>query len=244
MIWFLPTGEQENGRHTPWVTWTLVVLNVLAFLAMLFAPGENAEWFGKYGLTPATAQWWQYFTGNFVHGDPMHIIFNMVFLIVFGDNVEDVFGPVGYLLLYFVGGLFGDIVLVGSNPDMMIPSIGASGCIATLAGAYAVMFYNRAVDLEVFFLFFPVTSIGVPALVLLLFYFGADLVMTGAGGGVLEGGGGTNYVAHGVGFATGLIAGGLAMGSGAVARFRKHQQGHALFGYLPWNLGQRTRWRG
>jgi membrane associated rhomboid family serine protease len=243
MLWFLPVGEQETARHTPYVTWTLVAFNIVAFLAMLFAPVERQEWITTYGLTPSDPHWWQFISGNFVHGGWMHLIGNMFFLLVFGDNVEDVMGPLGFTALYFLGGLAGDATFVGSNPDMAIPSVGASGCIATIAGAYAVMFFNRAVDVEVFFAFYPVKTIAVPAFLLLLFYFGADLWLTGRGGGVLEGAG-TNYVAHGVGFAVGVVAGALALGSGAVARFRAHREGHALFGYLPWNLGRRTRWRG
>lgn len=242
MIWFLPTSEQETNRHTPWVTWTLAVANVVAYAAMLLSPLDRNGWWELYALMPSDPHWWQYLTSNFVHADPLHLFGNLLFLVIFGDNVEDILGPLGFALLYFLGGLGGDITFVASNPEMTIRSAGASGCIATIAGAYAVMFYNRAVDLEVFFLVFPVFSIGVPALLLLMFYLGMDLWLTARGGGVLSGGG-TNYVAHGVGFGLGLVTGALAMGSGAVARFRKHQQGHPLFGYLPWNLGRRPRWR-
>ena len=243
MIWFLPVGEQEAGRHTPWVTWTLTVINVVAFAAMLLSPLSRDEWWELYALKPSDPHWWQYLTSNFVHAGPLHLIGNMVFLVVFGDNVEDILGPLGFAMLYFLGGLGGDITFVASNPDMAIRSAGASGCIATIAGAYAVMFYNRAVDLQVFFIVFPVVTLAVPALLLLMFYLGMDLWLTAQGGGVLSGHGGTNYVAHGVGFGLGLVVGALALGSGAVARFRKHQQGHSLFGYLPWNVGKRVRWR-
>jgi membrane associated rhomboid family serine protease len=242
MIWFFPVSEQETGRHTPWVTWTIAVVCVIAYAAMLLSPMSTDDWWKAYGLTASDPHWWQFITGNFVHADPVHLLGNMLFLVIFGDNVEDILGPLGFALLYFLGGLGGDLTFVASNPELAIPSGGASGCIATIAGAYALMFFNRGVDLKVFFFVFPVATIGVPALLLLFFYFGMDLWLTASGGGTL-GGGGTNYVAHGVGFALGLVTGALAMGSGAVARFRKHQQGHPLFGYLPWNLGRRSRWR-
>ena len=242
MIWFLPTDEQETGRHTPWVTWTLVLLNVVAFAAMLLSASTTDEWWALYGLTPSDPHWWQYFTGNFVHGDIFHLLWNMVFLAMFGDNVEDILGPLGFTALYFLGGLGGDATFVASNPELAIPSAGASGCVATIAGAYGLMFFNRAVDVQVFFIAFPVASIAVPAILLLLYYFGVDLWLTARDGGAWSGG--ANYVSHGVGFALGLVVGTLALGSGAVARFRKHKQGHALFGYLPWNLGRRARWRG
>jgi membrane associated rhomboid family serine protease len=242
MIWFLPFNEQEANRHVPWVTWTLVAANVVAFVAMLLSPLSTQEWWGAYGLTPSDPHWYQYITGNFVHADPMHLIGNMIFLVVFGDNVEDILGPLGFALLYFLGGLGGDLTFVASNPDFTIPSAGASGCIATIAGAYAVMFFNRAVELKVFFFVFPLFGISVPAILLLFFFFGMDLYLTAQGGGVLAGGG-ANYVSHGVGFALGLCTGIFAFGSGAVARYRMHREGHALFGYLPWNVGKRVRWR-
>jgi len=246
MIWFIPTSEQETNRHTPYVTWTLVVLNVFAYIAMWLSSMTTKQWWLTYGLMPSDPHWWQYFTGNFVHApDPLHLIGNMLFLVVFGDNVEDILGPLGFATLYFLGGLGGDVTFVHSKPDLAIPSGGASGCIATIAGAYAVMFWNRAVDVEVFFLAHSITTVAVPALLLLLFYFGMDLLLTAWGGGVLGPGGGVNYVAHGVGFALGLMTGFMAFGTGAVARFRKHREGHPLFGYLPLNIGpRRPRWRG
>jgi membrane associated rhomboid family serine protease len=245
MIWFIPTSEQETNRHTPYVTWTLVVLNVVAYIAMWLSSMTTKQWWLTYGLMPSDPHWWQYLTGNFVHApNPLHLVGNMLFLVVFGDNVEDILGPLGFATLYFLGGLGGDVTFVASNPDLAIPSGGASGCIATIAGAYAVMFFNRAVNVDVYFFLFKLTSVAAPAMLLLLFYFGMDLWLTASGGGALAGGGGTNYVSHGVGFGLGLVVGSLALGSGAVARFRKHQQGHALFGYLPWNLGKRARWRG
>lgn len=244
MIWFLPWGEQETGRHTPYVTWSLVAVNVLVFVAMLLAPASFDELVHAYGLTPNDPHFWQSITSNFMHGGPLHLAGNMLFLVIFGDNVEDVLGPVPFLALYTVGGLLGDWTFVTYNPGMDIPSIGASGCIATLAGAYAVMFFNRGVDIKVFLIVFPIATFTAPALLLLLFYFGMDLGMTAKGGGALTGHGGTNYVAHGVGFGIGLLAGAFAFASGAVSRFRKYKSGHPVFGYLPWNLGPRTRWRG
>jgi membrane associated rhomboid family serine protease len=244
MIWFLPSNEQETNRHTPYVTWTLVALNVLAYAAMWLSSMTTDAWWAKFGLMPSDPHWWQYLTSNFVHApNPMHLIGNMVFLVVFGDNVEDILGPLGFFALYFLGGLGGDFTFVASNPELAIPSGGASGCIATIAGAYAVMFFNRAVDVDVYFLVFHVTSIAAPALLLLLFYFGMDLWLTASGGGVLAGPG-VNYVAHGVGFALGLMTGFAAFGLGAVARFRKHKQGHPLFGYLPLDAGRRAPRRG
>jgi membrane associated rhomboid family serine protease len=244
MLWLLPLGEQEKVRHTPYVTWTLVAINVVVFFAMLLSSTPFDELVTTYALTPSGYRWWQSITSAFMHAGPLHLVGNMLFLVVFGDNVEDILGPLGFLLLYVVGGLAGDYIMVAYNPGMDIPSLGASGCIATIAGAYALMFFNRAVDMKVILFVFPVATFSVPALFLLFYFFGVDLAMTAWGGGELPNHGGVNYVAHGVGFGLGLLAGGFAFASGAVGRFRRHPQGHALFGYLPWNLGRRTHWRG
>jgi membrane associated rhomboid family serine protease len=236
MIWFLPVGEQETARHVPYVTWTLVVLNILVFAAMLLGPERFDHYVVAWGLTPSDWHWWQFVTGSFVHGGWLHIIFNMLFLLVFGDNVEDVLGPLPFLALYLIGGFAGDLSFVANNAAMGIPSVGASGCIAAVMGAYAVMFWNRAVDLQIILLVFPVKKLAIPALLLCLFYLGFDLYLTARHGGALEGHGGTNYVSHGVGFMVGLITGGYAMASGAVVRFRTYDDGHAWFGYLPSDL--------
>jgi membrane associated rhomboid family serine protease len=226
-------GEQDECRHAPWATYGLIVINVIAFLAMLWAPGDDYDWIRHYGLTPSDPHWWQFLTANFVHAGWLHLLGNMLFLGILGDNVEDVLGPLPFLGLYLLGGFAGDVVFIANNSDMAIPSVGASGCIATIAGAYAAMFFNRAIDVDVCWHGFGI-EVPVPAIVVLGFFFGMDVWLTTSGHGALEGGGGTNYVSHGIGFLVGLLGGCAVWTTGAVGRyFRNRDAHHAMFGYLP-----------
>jgi membrane associated rhomboid family serine protease len=235
-------GEQDEARHTSWVTWSLIAVNVIAFAAMLMADGEPRAWFDAYGLTPARPEWSQFLTANFVHGGWLHLIFNMLFLFFLGDNVEDVLGPLPFLGLYLLGGFAGDVVFVANNPAMAVPSVGASGCIATIAGAYGAMFWNRAIDVDVCWHGWGV-EVPLPAIVVMAFYFGVDVWLTTSGHGVLETGG-TNYVAHGIGFMAGFLAGLAVLATGAVGRYFIQRDGHhPLFGYLPAPSARRARAR-
>jgi membrane associated rhomboid family serine protease len=244
MIWLLPWDEDAQVRHMPWATYSLIVLNVLAFLAMLMStPTELQNWGFRFGLTPSDPHWWQYLTSDFVHGGWTHLIGNMLFLIVFGDNVEDVFGPVAFLLLYLVGGLAGDLMFVHANPTMTIPSFGASGCISAIAGAYGVMFFGSRVGVRLMFLVFTVKTFYFRAFWVLLFWFGADVAQTFSSHGVMSNEPGVNYVAHGAGFAFGVFFGVIALLVGAMHRYDILADGHAWLGYWPPGLESPRRRR-
>ncbi len=242
MFWLFPWDEEAQSRTIPWATYSLIALNVLAFLAMFLAtPTEAEAWFTSFGLVPDHHQWWQYLTSDFVHEGWLHLIGNMLFLIVFGDNVEDVFGAIPFLLLYFIGGLAGDLLFVSANPAMDIPSLGASGCISAIAGAYGVMFLGNRIGVRLMFLVFPIRTFYVRAFWVLLFWFGADVVQTFDSHGAMTGEGGTNYVAHGIGFGFGVFVGVIAWLVGVVHRYRTLDTGSAWFGYWPPGLGAARR---
>jgi membrane associated rhomboid family serine protease len=232
MIWLIPWDEDASVRHVPWATWLLIFLNVLAYL-FLSGEGGGDVWVKQWGLVPAEPHWYHFITANFVHGDLMHLVGNMLFLLVFGDNVEDAFGPLPFLALYFLGGLVGDAWFVSANAAMAIPSVGASGCIATLAGAYGVLFFSSTIGVRVVLLVFPVHKFTVAAPLVLLFWFGADVFRTFAHNGVLAGGGGVNFVAHGAGFAVGVVVAAVALAWGVGRRYEGGGLGHAWFGYWP-----------
>jgi membrane associated rhomboid family serine protease len=142
----------------------------------------------------------------FMHGGLLHLGGNMLFLWIFGNNVEDSMGPVKYILFYLLGGLAATAGQVLVGPDSQIPNIGASGAIAGVLGAYILLFPRARVVTVIFIVFF-FTILELPALVMLglwflqQIYFGyADLSdPTGGGGGVA-------YWAHIGGFAFGLLA--------------------------------------
>jgi len=108
MIWLLPWKDEDRAKHTPCAVYFLIMINILVFLAMLITSvnGET-DWFDKYGVTPNNWHWYQLITANFIHGGFFHLIGNMLFLWLIGDNIEDALGPAGFLLLYFIGGLAG-----------------------------------------------------------------------------------------------------------------------------------------
>ena len=242
MFWLLPWESNNEMRHWPWATWALLLFNVSAFM---LAPGGSPEqveaWFFEYGLVPGDWRWYQFVTSAFMHGDWLHLAGNMFFLWVFGDNVEDALGPAGFLLVYALGGLAGDMLFVNANPEMMVPSVGASGCLAAVAGAYGVLFFSRTIDLKVMMLVFPIYTLHVQAFWVLLFFFAVDVFRTVQGQGVLEGGGGVNFVAHGAGFLFGLAVGSAALAYGVMRRYESLGNGSGWWGYLPVRLEEEAR---
>lgn len=186
----------------------------------------------QYAFVPAHPTAVSYLTANFLHGGWMHLIGNMLFLYLFGDNVEDVLGPLGFLLLYLVGGFAGNLLFVSSNPATLIPSVGASGCIAAVAGAYAVMFARQPCSVRLMILVFPVAKFHMRAIWMLLLWFGTDVAQTLASRGHMDHAG-VNFVVHGVGFAFGIAVAGFARVRGVMRRYETMPAGHLLFGYWP-----------
>lgn len=148
-----PIGDTEvRGAGPGILTIALIVINVLAFLFQLtLGQAELQSFFQQYGVVPVEIlegdQLYSLLTSMFLHGGWVHLIGNMLFLWVFGDNVEAALGKVLYILFYLAGGLAASAahILVSSGSD--IPSIGASGAVAAILGAYAVMFPESRVRL-------------------------------------------------------------------------------------------------
>jgi membrane associated rhomboid family serine protease len=227
MFWFLP-WDDAPVRHLCLATYALIALNIIAFVFSLGLGDGELEALALHADHP---RWYQFFTANFLHGDVMHLLGNLAFLLVFGDNVEDAFGPLPYLLLYFLGGFAGDVVFILANPEIAVPTLGASGCIATLAGAYLVMFFGDSIGVRLMFLVFPVTTFHLPGFLVILFWFATDLVRTWWSHGQLDAESGVNYVAHGVGFSVGIALGLVAIFAGVVARYHRAEGGRPLVGY-------------
>jgi membrane associated rhomboid family serine protease len=149
--------------------------------------------------------WETIFTGMFMHASILHIAGNMLFLWIFGNNVEDAMGPVKYLLFYLIGGIAALALQVAISPDSTVPTLGASGAIAAVLGGYIVLYPRaRVLTLVIIILFF--TVIEVPAWVMLGIWFAEQAAfaaanLTNPGGG----GGGVAYFAHVGGFIFGLL---------------------------------------
>ena len=146
------------------------------------------------------------FSSMFMHGSILHLGGNMLFLWIFGNNVEDSMGPVRFVVFYLIGGLAAIALQVAVEPNAAVPTIGASGAVAAVLGGY-ILLYPRARVVTLIFIVFFFTIIELPAMLILGFWFVQQLVFgfyevsTPAGGG-----GGVAYFAHIGGFAFGLAA--------------------------------------
>lgn len=145
-----PIRDHNPSGRTPFVTYALIVANVAVFLAYWpFLPTEMAmaAFYNDWGLVPdrvtAGQGWHTVLTSMFLHGGWMHLLGNMLFLWIFGDNMEDAFGHVGFLLFYLVSGLGAAGLQVFADPASQIPMVGASGAIAGVLGGICCCFRRR-----------------------------------------------------------------------------------------------------
>jgi membrane associated rhomboid family serine protease len=159
---------------------------------------------GVSGTPPSQPATWQtVFTSMFMHGSFLHIFGNMVFLAIFGPNVEDATGRLRYLAFYLLGGIIALAAQVLVGPDSTGPTLGASGAIAAVLGGYLLL-YPRARVLTLVIVVFFATIVEVPAILLLIFWFAENLVLGATGLASPIGGGGVAYFAHIGGFVFGL----------------------------------------
>ena len=144
----IPLGDHNPRRHLPVITILIIAINALVFLYQELLPQDAMERFITAGaLIPyeITHQFgWAaartLLTSMFLHGGWLHIIGNMLYLWIFGDNIEETFGRLGYIALYLLGGIVAGLTQVAIDPNSQIPTIGASGAVATILGAYLVLF--------------------------------------------------------------------------------------------------------
>jgi membrane associated rhomboid family serine protease len=187
--------------------------------------GAGVQAICKNGPFPGQIPTWETaFTAMFLHGGLLHIGGNMIFLAIFGPNVEEAVGRLKYLVFYLVGGLVALAAQIAVDPNAVAPTLGASGAIAAVLGGYIVL-YPRARILTLVFIVFFVTIIEVPALVVLGFWF-VEQVLFGAAGlaNPVGGGGGVAYFAHIGGFVFGLAVIRLL-----VARRRQAPPAHPVY---------------
>lgn len=207
-----PVGDQDvRGSSLPIVTWLFVAINVVVFVYELtLSPSALESFFQSYGVVPAQIlegqNLFSLLSSMFIHGGWLHIIGNMVFLLVFGDNVEAVLGKIAYVLFYLAGGLAASALHIFFAAGSSQPSVGASGAIAAIMAAYAVMFPGARVRvLLLFFLFVQVTWIR--AIIFMGVWFVLQFLYGLASLGETAQTGGVAYWAHVGGFVLGLVAG-------------------------------------
>ena len=204
-----PLADVIPSRTTPVVTVSLIAINALAFLFQLtLSDYELQQFVQQYGVVPAYFSWVSVITSMFLHGGWLHFLGNMLYLWIFGDNVEDRMGHGWYLIFYLLCGTAAAVGQAITQPYSLIPMIGASGAIAGVMGAYFVLFPHSRVLTIVFILLF-VDIIEIPAIFFLGIWF---LMQFFSGVGSLGSGsasGGVAFWAHVAGFATGAGIGAM-----------------------------------
>ena len=223
-----PIGDENlPGRGLAWLTLSLIAANVAVFVVLQGGSGDNTFTYGwssiareittgvdlthavplviggtEYLIPQAPGPDPIYLTllaSMFMHGSWLHLGGNMLFLWIFGDNVEHRAGPILYLVAYLAAGLVGSLAQVLSSPDSPIPSLGASGAISGVLGAYLILFpRNRVTAFVIRFL------VQIPALVAIGLWIALQVLSSLADP---TGAGGVAYLAHIGGFATGVLAG-------------------------------------
>jgi len=210
----IPLRDTIPSRRFPVVNVSLIALNVLVFLAEA-ALGEEGlyQFIFSCGLIPAEfwqggclTRWWTPFTSMFIHAGWLHLISNMLSLYIFGDNVEDRIGHFRYLLFYLGGGLAANAAHLLAYAGSSVPTVGASGAIAGVLGAYLVLF-PRARVVTLVPIFYFVRLVQIPAVIYLGFWFVSQLFNGFLGlatvGSSFQGGG-VAWWAHIGGFAFGF----------------------------------------
>jgi membrane associated rhomboid family serine protease len=216
-----PLRDTQPSYSRPVVTVFLIVLNVLIFLFEMSLDAFSRNHFiSIFGLVPDRFEAFDVLTSMFLHGGWMHVLGNMWFLWIFGDNIEDILGHGKFLVFYLACGITAALAQVFFNPASRVPMVGASGAIAGGMGAYMVKFpRSRIVTLVFIFIF--VTTIEVPAVVMLIYWFGIQLVSgVGTVGYSHLSEGGTAWFAHIGGFVAGVLLIHLMMPKPAYSRRR------------------------
>jgi rhomboid family protein len=220
---FIPLKDENPTARFPLVTVLLIVLNSLIFLIQVFSPQGLSHAVLKMGAIPYEITHFHALqnlpvtrippvlalvSSMFIHGGLLHLVGNMLYLWIFGNNIEDFLGSARFLLFYLVCGLSASLTHIMFNPNSTVPMVGASGAIAGVLGAYFVLYPAARVMTLVFFWVVPV-----PAAIVLGLWFLMQVLNVGLGGGVA-------WFAH---------IGGFLMGIWLVLVFRRRRRS-SVFG--------------
>ncbi|RYH11730.1 rhomboid family intramembrane serine protease [Tropicimonas sp. IMCC6043] len=199
-----PIRDHNPSGRTPVVTYALISANILIFIGtwgITESPYAFHAFYERYALIPARPYPWSFLTSMFLHGGILHLLGNMLFLWIFGDNLEDEMGHGGFALFYVACGVAAGIVHVALSFGSPVPTVGASGAIAGVMGGYLLLFPRARVDiLLIFIIFFRIFT--VPAWLMLAIWFGLQLMGAAASDPTT---GGIAYWAHAGGFVMGVV---------------------------------------
>lgn len=215
----IPIRDTQRSRTRPVVNWVLILVNIVVFAYELTLSDQALQGFAiKYGVIPAaitdpgrfhpqvlaqTSGALGLFTSLFIHMGWIHIVSNMLYLFIFGDNMEDILGHGRYLVFYIAGGVIASLAHIVSNPTSLVPTVGASGAIAGVLGGYFVSFpRSRVLALIPIGFFLPMVE--VPSIVFLFLWFITNLFSGVASLGI-QAQGGVAWWAHIGGFVAGML---------------------------------------
>jgi membrane associated rhomboid family serine protease len=200
----IPLRDVVPSRTTPYITITIIALNALAWLFELSLPHPVLnEFITLYGVVPAAFAPATLITSMFLHGSWSHVLGNMWYLWIFGDNVEDRVGHGRFIFFYLLCGIIAALGQVAVAPHSTLPTIGASGAIAGVMGAYFVLYPRSRVLTLIPWIFLQIVEL--PAIVLLGFWFVMQLFSAGTiAMTTSSNGGGVAFAAHVVGFLVGM----------------------------------------
>lgn len=211
----IPLRDDQPRFSTPYVTYFLVVINLIIYYGeFVLSPRNQRALLYEFGLipahvaalatgashAPAAAALLPIITSMFLHGSWAHVVGNMWYLWIFGDNIEDYLGHFKYLVFYLLCGITAALAQVALSPDSRLPTVGASGAIAGILGAYFLLYPKARVLIWLVLIFY------VPAWVLLGFWFVMQFVSgTVSSAAGASGGGGIAFWAHVGGFIAGVL---------------------------------------
>lgn len=201
----IPLRDHRPTRIFPIITYMLIASNILVFLLEMYLDSQgHLEWFFyNFAMIPSLIvereQLYALVTSMFMHGGILHIFSNMLYFYIFGNNVEDSMGSGRFLIFYIVCGLCASLAHIVMDPTSEIPTLGASGAIAGVLGAYMVLYPRERIDalLGYFFVRVPAVAVLLSWFVLQFFYAVLSLGQTGQGG--------IAFFAHVGGFIAGMI---------------------------------------
>lgn len=204
-----PLSDSIKSARFPILNYLIIAATIYIFFLQL---GNPEGIVAQYALIPSKVNFRDYMTlipfvtAIFLHGGFLHIISNMWFLKVFGDNVEGFLSPIIFLILYFTAGIAGNVVQFLFMPHTTIPLLGASGAIAGILGCYFILFpYSKIKTLLFIFFFVTITEISAP--IILGYWFLLQIFSAFGSIGAVSNQGGVAFFAHVAGFAVGILFG-------------------------------------
>ncbi len=248
---FLPLKDINPTERTPVITISLIAVNVIVYIYQMSLGSQVNAFIASYGATPfeitnmtdltrtVTVMGRQFrhfrgpspifitlFTSMFIHGSLLHLGGNMLYLWIFGNNIEDLVGPYRFILFYLISGLAAHFFHIVTDPSSTIPTVGASGAVAGLLGAYLIA-YPRARVLVAALLFFFIRLIVLPASVVIIFWFVLQLISAAASLGGMQSGG-VAWFAHVGGFLAGVALIYIMAGK-KLRRIKQSNRGNGYF---------------